>query len=76
MKYQVLFSLKNNEKVFIYVKVVCCSRDRRFKGQYSSVTCSRCFYMNDFLVYDFIELNTEGFYVQTLELVFKSKIQL
>ena len=25
MKYQVLFSLKNNEKVFI--NVVCCSRD-------------------------------------------------
>ena len=30
MKYQVLFSLKNNEKVFIYV--VCYSRDWRFKG--------------------------------------------
>ena len=30
MKYQVLFSLKNNEKVFI--NVVCCSRDWRFKG--------------------------------------------
>ena len=25
MKYQVLFSLKNNEKV--YINVVCCSRD-------------------------------------------------
>ena len=35
MKYQVLFSLKKerkkkNEKVF--VNVVCCSRDWRFKG--------------------------------------------
>ena len=30
MKYQVLFSLKNNEKVFI--NVVCCSRDWPFKG--------------------------------------------
>ena len=30
MKYQVLFSLKNNEKVFI--NVVCCSRDGGFKG--------------------------------------------
>ena len=30
MKYQVLFSLKNNEKVFI--NVVCCSRDWQFKG--------------------------------------------
>ena len=31
MKYQVLFSLKNNEEVFI--NVVCCSRDWRFKGK-------------------------------------------
>ena len=30
MKNQVLFSLKNNEKVFI--NVVCRSRDWRFKG--------------------------------------------
>ena len=30
MKYQVSFSLKNNEKVFM--NVVCCSRDWRFKG--------------------------------------------
>ena len=30
MKHQVLFSLKNNEKIF--VNVVCCSRDWRFKG--------------------------------------------
>ena len=30
MKYQVLFSLKNNEKVFM--DVVCCSRDWRFKN--------------------------------------------
>ena len=30
MKYQVLFSLKNNEKVFM--NVVCCSRDWHFKG--------------------------------------------
>ena len=31
MKYQVLFSLKNNENVFI--NVVCCSHDWRFKGK-------------------------------------------
>ena len=30
MKHQVLFSLKNNEKVFI--NVVCCSRDWCLKG--------------------------------------------
>ena len=30
MKRAVLFSLKNNEKVFI--NVVCCSLDWRFKG--------------------------------------------
>ena len=31
IKYQVLFSLKNNEKVFI--NVVCCSHDWCFKGK-------------------------------------------
>ena len=31
MKHQVLFSLKNNEKIFM--NVVCCSRDWRFKGK-------------------------------------------
>ena len=36
MKYQVLFSLKNNEKVF--TNVVCYSRDWRFKGQLT-VSC-------------------------------------
>ena len=30
MKYKVLFTLKNNEKVFM--NVVCCSRDWRFEG--------------------------------------------
>ena len=30
MIYQILFSLKNNEKVLI--NVVCCSRDWRFKS--------------------------------------------
>ena len=30
LKHQVLFSLKNNEKIFM--NVVCCSRDWRFKG--------------------------------------------
>ena len=30
MKYQVLFSLKNNKKVFM--NVVCCSCDWLFKG--------------------------------------------
>ena len=35
MKYQVLFSLKNNEKVFI--NVVCSSRDWRFKGKIDNV---------------------------------------
>ena len=29
MTYQVLFSLKNNKKIFI--NFVCCSRDWRFK---------------------------------------------
>ena len=33
MKYQSLFSLKNNGKVFI--NVVCCSRDWRFKDYMS-----------------------------------------
>ena len=32
MKYQVLSSLKNNEKIFM--NVVCCSRDWRFKGNF------------------------------------------
>ena len=32
MKYQVLFSLKNNKKVFM--NVVCCSYEWRFKGLY------------------------------------------
>ena len=32
MKYQVSFSLKNNEKVFM--NVVCCSCDGCFKGLY------------------------------------------
>ena len=30
LKHQVLFSLKNNKKIFM--NVVCCSRDWRFKG--------------------------------------------
>ena len=30
LKQQVLFSLKNNEKIFM--NVICCSRDWRFKG--------------------------------------------
>ena len=30
LKYQVLFPLKNNEKILM--NVVCCSRDWRFKG--------------------------------------------
>ena len=30
LKHQVLFSLKNNEKIFM--NVVCCSHDWRFKG--------------------------------------------
>ena len=30
LKHQVLFSLKNNEKIFM--SVICCSRDWRFKG--------------------------------------------
>ena len=48
MKYQVLFSLKNNEKVFI--NVVCCSRDWHFKvkniwnqvkGDLESLACNK-----------------------------------
>ena len=30
MKHQILFSLKNNEKIFM--NAVCCSRDWHFKG--------------------------------------------
>ena len=41
MKYQILFSLKNNETVFI--NVVCCSRDWPFKG-----------YDNSFIFPDFL----------------------
>ena len=33
LKHQVLFSLKDNEKIFLYV--VCCSRDWSFKGKSS-----------------------------------------
>ena len=39
MKYKVLFSLKNNEKVFM--NVVCCIRDWRFKGQASTTGWER-----------------------------------
>ena len=35
-KYQVFFSLKNNEKVFI--NVVCCSHDWRLKGYINRLT--------------------------------------
>ena len=38
MKYQVLFSQKNNEKVFI--NVVCCSPDWPFKGLFSVSTAN------------------------------------
>ena len=34
MKHQVLFSLKNDEEIFM--NVVCCSCDWRFKGQIRS----------------------------------------
>ena len=37
MKYHVLFSLKNNKKVFM--NVVCCSRDWRFKGYFRDKSC-------------------------------------
>ena len=36
MKHQVLFSLINNEKIFM--NVVCCSRDWRFKD--NLITCA------------------------------------
>ena len=39
MKHQVLFSLKNNDKVFM--NVVCCSRDQRFKGSALSLLLIR-----------------------------------
>ena len=39
MKYQVLFSLKDNEKVFI--NVVCCSLDWHFKVKHYSPERSR-----------------------------------
>ena len=40
MKYQVLFSLKNNEKVFI--NVVCCSRNWHFKGYQNKLFVQLC----------------------------------
>ena len=45
MKYKVLFSLKNNEKVFM--NVVCCSRDWHFKGKEYLYTASE----NDTILY-------------------------
>ena len=39
MKYQVLFSLKSNEKVFI--NAVCCSRDWHFNGLQHSITLNK-----------------------------------
>ena len=41
MKYQVLFSLRNNEIVFI--DVVCCSHDWHFKGMFLEVRMYRSF---------------------------------
>ena len=35
MKYQVLFSLKNNEKIF--KTVICCSHDWRLRGLQSCI---------------------------------------
>ena len=43
MKYQVLFSLKNNEKVFM--NVVCCSRDWRFKGKHQIIKSASNFWI-------------------------------
>ena len=37
MKYQVLFSLKNNKKK-VFVNVLCCSHDWPFKGYISGVS--------------------------------------
>ena len=39
MKHQVLFSMKNNEKIFM--NVVCCSRDWRFKGYRKGICFKR-----------------------------------
>ena len=39
MKYQVLFSLKNNEEVF--KNVVCCSCDRRLRVKTFAITFQR-----------------------------------
>ena len=53
MKHQVLFSLKNNEKIFM--NVVCCSPDWRFKdkcchsGRYSYKAVWQCTLPQDFL---------------------------
>ena len=46
MKYQVLFSLKNNEKVFI--NVVCCSRDWPFKGLKAFLLCKIKMLLHEF----------------------------
>ena len=39
MKYQILFCLKNNEKV--YINVVCCSPDWHFRGKSYSPVCAQ-----------------------------------
>ena len=41
LKHQVLFSLKNNEKIFM--NVVCCSCDWRLKGE-TDIICSQCIF--------------------------------
>ena len=41
MKHQVFFSLKNNEKIFM--NVVCCSRNWRFKGSLFKYSLVRTF---------------------------------
>ena len=52
--YQVLFSVNNNEKVFI--NVVCCSCDWRFKGK-GEMNANACCLLNVFQTHNFIGLH-------------------
>ena len=53
MKYQVLFSLKNNEKIFR--NVVCYSRDWCFNFQSDTISCNVCRFQDNqetLIIYD------------------------
>ena len=58
MKYQVLISLKNNEKIFM--NVVCSSRNWRFKGYCKRIELLQII-QHDFFYKKF---NKENYFVQ------------